>query len=108
MNNVVCHRRHSEITNDANDHKNEVSRISCRKEGIACLINLLNIQGNHFLLNFTNDGTKDVSHRKPKKNIDIARYPYNERVRKTIKHRNTKYQRTQDRQYDQVERTDSI
>ncbi|MNE57318.1 hypothetical protein D3C80_1522720 [compost metagenome] len=65
MNDVVGNRRNGKISDDTNDHKNEVGYIGCAEERVAIILYLRDVYCQHVFLNFTDDAAKDVGHRQP-------------------------------------------
>ena len=75
MNDIISYAWHCEISNDSNDHENEISRISWRKEGFTVILHLGNVNLQHILLYFSNDAAEDIGDRQPEKYINVPRNP---------------------------------
>ena len=91
MDDIIGYAWHGEITDDADDHKNEVCGISGRKKGIPIILDLRNIYLEHILLHFADDAAKNIGDREPKKDVNVPCDPYRKRVLETIKDGDAKY-----------------
>ena len=60
---IVGNGGHSEITHDADDHKDEVGNVRGTEERVAVLLHLLDIQLQHHLLYLTDNTPENVRHR---------------------------------------------
>ena len=63
MNDVIGNRGDSEVPDNTDDHKDQISSISSRKEGVAIILNLADVQDQHFFLDGADDSTEDIGNR---------------------------------------------
>src|SRR6266404_3177151 len=99
VNNIAGNGRNSEIADDGDRQKYQISRIGIRKKWIC--ISAGQLQLHHVELDLCRDGPEYIGDGKPHEHIDISRQPLPDRMLKTIEHTEAKDKRAENGEHDQ-------
>ena len=108
LDDVRCDGRYREVAYDPHEQIDKICRICRPEEGLAIGLDLVDVNLDHLLLDLTDNGPKDIRHREPKENVNIAREPGTDKMLKTGIYSQPEYQWPYDGKNDEVKDADRV